>query len=421
MADHPLADHNNRTPLELAHTPAMDQVTRLGLAGLFCPIPEGLAPGSDIGNLSLFGYNPRDTFTGRAPLEAASRGIVLGPDQVAFRCNLVTLQDGAMRDFTAGHISTKEAAALIEALNANLADAFAASFYAGVSYRHLTIFTSRDAANHSFEHLTCTPPHDITGQPYAPHLPQGPGAEVIRNLMCRSESILAGHPINTARIAAGRLPATSIWLWGQGRPPSIEPYQARFGARGTVISAVDLVNGIASYAGLDVVHVPGATGYLDTNYAGKVQAALAALERTDFVYLHVEAPDEASHEGRADLKVQAIEAFDARVVAPCLAHIRARSDARLLVTPDHVTAISTRTHASGPVPFALCGAGVAPDTSVAYSERHAEETGLYIAEGYALVPHLLRTPALSASSLKQQFQKWQTPPIGAENPAPEKP
>jgi len=398
MADLPIPELDGRTPLEASYTPAMDEVARSGLTGLFCPIPEGLPAGSAVGNLSMFAYDPRETFTGRGPLEAAQHGILLEPDQVVFRCNLVTLEDGLMRDFTAGHISTQEAAKLIETLNAQLTS-FPVRFSAGVSYRHLSIVTPAPGALDDIATARCTPPHDITGQAYAPHLPTGQGSPLLHDLIEASQGVLQTHPTNAARVSAGRLPATSIWLWGQGRPPTMASYQQRFGLSGAVISAVDLVKGIGVCAGLEAIEVPGATGYLDTNYRGKVSAALAALERVDFVYLHVEAPDEASHEGDAHIKVRAIEDFDAQVVAPCLERLRTRGGARLLVAPDHITALSTRTHAGGPVPFAVWGEGVVPDGVAAFSERAARATDLLLPEGYVLASHFLTAPILDAGTL----------------------
>lgn len=399
MADFPLEDQGGRTPLELASTPALDTLAREGLAGLFCPIPDDLPPGSDIGNLSLFGYDPHATFTGRAPLEAANQGITLSADQVAFRCNLVTLEDGAMRSFTSGHISSEEAAQLIEALNAGLADG-ALRFHPGVSYRHLAVVTEGAVSADALTATACTPPHDISDRPYAPHLPAGAAGDFLNDLMRRSVPLLDGHPVNRARIDRGKPPATSIWLWGQGKAPTMETYAARFGLTGAVISAVDLVRGIGVCAGLESLRVPGATGYLDTNYEGKVSAAFDALERHDFVYLHVEAPDETSHEGRADLKVRAIEDFDARVVAPCLAHARERGDLRILAAPDHITAISTKTHAGGPVPFAVWGPGVSGNGAAAYTERAAAATGVLVSAGHRVVEAVLRNAALDAHSLQ---------------------
>lgn len=398
MADFPLSDHDGRTPLEMASTPAMDEVTRLGLSGLFDPIPEGLAPGSDIGNLSLFGYDPKNSYTGRAPFEAANQGIVLQSDQVAFRCNLVTLRDGLMEDFTSGHISSEEAATIITSLNRELAQ-YPVFFSAGVGYRHITIVSPGAASPDDLVKLQCTPPHDITGRPYADFLPDGPGADFVRELMEASRPILERHPTNAARVQAGKPPTTSIWLWGQGRPPAMESYEAKFGLTGSVISAVDLVKGIGCCAGLEVINVPGATGYLDTNYAGKVEAALNALKERDFVYLHVEAPDEASHEGRLDKKIRAIEDFDSLVVAPCLEHVQNRPGIRLMVAPDHVTALSTKTHAGGPVPFAIFGEGIARGTAQAYHERAARETGVRVSDGYQLTTRWIRSSSITASIL----------------------
>jgi len=400
MADFPIPELGGKTPLEAAFTPSMDDVASAGLSGLFCPIPEGFAPGSDIGNLSLFGYSPRQTFSGRAPLEAASQGITLGPGQLAFRCNLVTLQNGVMQDFTSGHISTDEARSIISALATALSN-FPVRFSPGVSYRHLTIVTPPADILDDLEHFRCVPPHDITGQPFAPHLPSGPGAQLLLDLMQASIPILAEHPVNQARVAAGKLPATSIWLWGQGRAPSMATYQHRFGLKGSVISAVDLVKGLGICAGLDVINVPGATGYLDTNYNGKVAAALEALRRKDFVFLHVEAPDEASHEGSLKLKIRAIEDFDAHVVGPCLQRVLEIGNCRVLVAPDHITALSTKTHAAGPVPFAMCGTGIEPDTASHYCERAAESTGVHIAEGSMLTEHFLTASKISTTSLNQ--------------------
>jgi len=398
MADFPLPELEGRTPLEVAFTPSMDEAARIGVCGLFCPIPEGCPPGSDIGNLSLFGYDPRETYTGRAPLEAANQGIVLRPDQIAFRCNLVTLENGLMQDFTSGHIPTEEAAVLIEALNAGLTG-FAATFFPGISYRHLTIIAGAPEALVNLEALQCTPPHDITGKPFADYLPSGPGAELIIEMMEASRPILEEHPVNAARAAAGQPPATSIWLWGQGRPPRLQPYRQRFGILGAVISAVDLVNGIGVSAGLRVIKVPGATGYLDTNYKGKVSAAIEALKEVDFVYVHIEAPDETSHQGRVDLKIRAIEDFDAYVVAPFLEYMQHHPHLRILVAPDHITAIRSRTHEHGPIPFALCGEGITPNACQSYSERAAQETGILLTHGHTLIAHMLRAPTIDFPTL----------------------
>lgn len=398
IADFPCEELDGRTPLEVAFTPSMDEVAATGLSGLFCPIPDDLPPGSAVGNLSLFGYDPHEAFAGRAPFEAANQGITLGSNQIAFRCNLVTLEGGVMCDFTSGHISTQEGTELVASLNANLRE-YPVIFSAGVSYRHLTIVSATGDLLGNLEDVKCTPPHDISGAPYVQHLPEGPGSDLLCRLMKASEPVLANHPVNAARIAAGKPPATSIWLWGQGRAPSMRTYADLFQIRGAVISAVDLVKGIGVCAGLEIINVPGATGYLDTNYAGKVSAALEALRWVDFVYLHVEAPDEASHEGRVAVKIRAIEDFDAYVVAPCLERVRKQRAFRLLVASDHVTALSTRTHAHGPVPFAACGAGIVPNDAKAFSERDAQGTGILIAQGHTLVPYFLRTDTVDLPAL----------------------
>lgn len=398
MADFAIPELGGRTPLEAAHIPAMDEVARLGICGLFKPIPDDLPAGSDIGNLSLFGYNPHTTFTGRAPLEAARQGILLDHDEVAFRCNLVTLDDGVMRSFTSGHIRTEEAAQIIPDLNAAF-DNDPIVLHTGVSYRHLGIIKTDLAEVDRLTAVECTPPHNITDQPYAPFLPNGEAGALLRSLMERSKAVLADHPVCRARRDRGELAPTSIWLWGQGRSPAMPSFPEQYGITGAVVSAVDLVNGIGVCAGLEVMEVPGATGYLDTNYEGKVAAALGALERHDFAYLHVEAPDETSHEGKLDLKLQALEDFDRRVVAPCLEFALKRGDVRVLVAPDHITALSTKTHAGGPVPFAICGPGIVPNGARVYSEPEAAKFGLLFPEGHELLPHLIRAERIDAQAL----------------------
>ncbi|MBI2435215.1 MAG: cofactor-independent phosphoglycerate mutase [Candidatus Hydrogenedentes bacterium] len=395
MADYPVPTLGNRTPIEAADTPAMDAVVARGMVGQFCPIPEGLPPGSDIGNLSMFGYNPRESFRGRAPIEAANQGITLADNEVAFRCNLVTLEDGRMRDFTADHISSEEAAELVVQLNAHLGGEFPAVFHPGVSYRHLCIVPATpEASLAALVSMNCTPPHNITDQEYAPHLPSGEGKEMIRAMMRRSQEVLPELPVNQARLAAGKLPATSIWLWGQGKAPHMESYRSKFGLTGAVVSAVDLVKGMGVLAGLDVLKVDGTTGWIDTNYEGKVEAALQALETRDFVFIHLEAPDETAHQGKPDLKVKAIEDFDHRVVARCLEYVEGHPESRMLVAPDHFTLLSTKTHASGPVPFAACGAGIPTGGQSAYSENTAAASGVLIEDGYRLIQQFLQPAPL---------------------------
>jgi len=400
MADFPIPALKNQTPLVAANTSAMDYLATTGICGLFNPISSGLPAGSDVGNLSCFGYDPEKTYTGRAPIEAASRGIELGPYDLALRCNLVTLSnDNRMESFTADHISSEEGAAIIETLNEQITD-YPIEFHNGVGYRHLGILTADKDAIEDLNKVDSTPPHNIAEQPIESHLPSGPESSVFNDLMNQSKSILAEHPINQERIAAGKLPATSIWLWGQGRTPSLTTYQDQFALTGSVISAVDIVKGVGTLAGLDIIDVPGATGYLDTNYEGKVTAALDSLAESDFTYIHVEAPDETAHEGRADLKVQAIEDFDARIVQPCLDYLANHPETRILVCPDHITSVQSKAHEDGPVPFAMCGAGITPNAIAVYSEAAALESTINVDPGFSLVRQFLTEETISESTLK---------------------
>jgi 2,3-bisphosphoglycerate-independent phosphoglycerate mutase len=394
MADFPLDELDGKTAIVAADTPAMDAAARDGITGQFMPIPDAFPPGSDIGNLSVFGYDPHENFTGRAPLEAVNQGIHIGPDQLVFRCNLVTLGDGMMKDFTADHISSEEAAELIVALNETLGKE-GAKFYPGVGYRHLLLLDANAETKAAYQAMQCTPPHDISDQEFAAHLPKGDLNDSIIALMEQSRAVLLDHPVNQERIAAGKLPATSIWLWGQGGAPSLATYADRFGITGAVISAVDLVNGIGRAAGLDVIPVEGATGYVDTNYDGKVAAALEALETRDFVYLHIEAPDEAAHEGDAPLKIRAIEDFDQMVVKPCMDFARARGDVRVIIGPDHITSIASRTHAGGPVPFILYGPGIESNGLSCYSEEEAAKAGVLYPDGHTLIPSMITEASIA--------------------------
>ncbi len=388
MADVPLEELGGRTPLEAAATPAMDALAREGTLGLAVTVPEGLPAGSDVANLSVFGYDPKECYTGRAPLEAAAMGVALGPADVAYRMNLVTLLVGTgqvfLDDFSAGHISTAEAREIVHTLGERLGqDGF--EFYPGVSYRHLMVWRG------GREDPVTTPPHDIQGQAIHPHLPRGAGAEALLHLTTGSQILLKDHPVNQARREQGKREANSIWLWGQGRVPRMEPYRERFGLEGAVVSAVDLLKGIARASGLEAPDVPGATGYLDTNYEGKVAAALAALAHGDFAYVHVEAPDEAGHSGNLKDKVQAIEDFDRRVVAPVRAGLEAAGEPFvLLVLPDHPTPIPLRTHTSEPVPFALYRSdrtGSVPGRG--FTEAHARATGVFVPAAHRLMEHVL--------------------------------
>ncbi|GAM09370.1 putative 2,3-bisphosphoglycerate-independent phosphoglycerate mutase [Geobacter sp. OR-1] len=388
MSDEKLAQLGNRTPLQAAHTPNMDFIARRGKLGIARTVPAGFAPGSDVANLSVFGYNPQTCYTGRSPLEAASMGVELGPDDVAFRVNLVNLQPRGgrliMQDYSAGHISTEEGQELIEALR-NDCNGGEFQFHPGVGYRHLLVWRG------GVVDLITTPPHDITGKDILPYLPQGEGAKGLIELMNSSQTLFFNHPQYRKRLEADKVPANSIWLWGQGKSPTMVPFSKKFGLTGAVISAVDLIRGIGVCAGLEIIKVPGATGYIDTNYRGKAEAALEALERHDFVYLHVEAPDEAAHSGNLEHKMKAIEDFDAQVVGPILAGVKKFDSYRVLCTPDHPTPVAKMTHTSDPVPFVLYSGEDQENHSIAgYDEDSARMTGLELKEGFRLMEMLLK-------------------------------
>lgn len=396
-ADEPVAALGGRTPLQAAATPNMDRVARTGVVGRSNNVPATLTPASDVATLSLFGYDPLQVYTGRAPLETAAMGIALGPEDWAVRCNLVTVEDGAMRDFTAGHIGNAEGRALIEAVQRELGGPVPAGlegasgrleFHPGVSYRNILVYRSSGPA--PFAAATKTqPPHDIPDQPVAPYLPQGPGGALLRALMERSGDVLRDHPVNRARRAAGKRPATQVWLWGQGRAPHLRPFAEVYGKRGAILSAVDLVRGVGVLLGWTRIDVPGATGYLDTDYAAKGRYAALALKGHDLVCVHVEAPDEASHEGRADAKVVALEQIDRHIVGPLLEALPAYGDWRILVSPDHRTPLRTRAHSHGAVPFALAGTGIDAHGQPSYDEAVAEASELAFERGYELMRRFL--------------------------------
>jgi 2,3-bisphosphoglycerate-independent phosphoglycerate mutase len=353
MAGRPLKSLGYKTCLQKAKTPNMDWLASNGEPGKVKTIPEGLEPGSDVANLSILGYDPLKYYSGRAPIEAEYRGIRLGSRDIAFRCNLVTLEGRGskgetMKDFSAGHITTKEAGALIKDINKKLGSRDVA-FYPGISYRHLMIWKN------GLEKMRCTPPHDITGKKTAGYLPRGKGADVLLSLMERSREILDNSPVNTKRIAKGLDPANSIWLWGQGRRLSVPSFKKKYALEGALISAVDLTKGLGLCAGFKVINVRGATGYIDTNYTGKANAALRALNKCDIVYVHVEAPDEAGHNGSIRDKIKAIEDFDSKVVGTVLKGINRFGDYRILLLPDHATPIRVMTHTTEPVPFVIYG------------------------------------------------------------------
>ncbi len=364
MADEPLAELGGRTPLEYAEIPNMDRIAREGRCGMLRTIPDGFEPGSDIANLSVLGYDPRTIYTGRGPLEAVSMGVTLQDGDFAYRCNLVTVRDDVMEDFNAGHISSAEGAGLLRDLNAALENV---SFYPGVGYRHLMVVPGALGAG-------TTAPHDIVGQSIGDHLPRGGDAGVLLDCMERSEEIFADHPVNRRRLQEGKLPATGIWPWSGGKRPALAPFREKYGLAGGMISAVDLLRGIALLAGMEVIDVPGATGFLDTDYEAKAMYAVRALDHLDFVYVHVEAPDEAGHMGSVEEKVRAIERLD-----EAIGIILDRPDTTIAVLPDHPTPIRTRTHTADPVPFAILGKG--RDDVSAFSEAGAARGSFGLIQG----------------------------------------
>ncbi|HOW55660.1 MAG TPA: cofactor-independent phosphoglycerate mutase [Syntrophorhabdaceae bacterium] len=369
MADFPLDELGGKTPLMAAKKPNMDMMARKGFCGKVKTVPDGFPPGSDVAGMSIFGYDPALYYTGRAPIEASGMGISMGPDDVAFRCNLVNIgsEGGSdvMGDYSGGHITTEEAAVLIGSLNEKMGGP-EIIFFPGVGYRHIMIWKGG-----AFE-LSTTPPHDITGKKTAGHLPQGRGEETVKSLMDRSREILGGHDLNKRRIDAGKLPANSIWLWGQGRRAALPSFREKFGLRGATVCAVDLVRGISSLIGFTAPRIEGATGYLDTDYGAKARAALSLLKDHDIVYVHVEAPDEASHNGDTAEKIKAIECIDRDVLGVLLKE--ADRDTRFLIVTDHATPITMKTHFATPVPFAVYdGSREIADNGVNYDEEAGKE------------------------------------------------
>ncbi len=390
MADEPLAELGGKTPLMAARTPHLDELAKNAELGTAVTVPENYPAGSDVANLSVFGYSPEKYYTGRAPLEAASMGLELGPDDVVFRCNLVNILHhqarGFMHDFSAGHIPTTEAHEIIAALNRDL-QSDEIQFFPGISYRHLLVI--KDCPK-ELETLKLMPPHDIIGQEVIDHLPDGYGSPILQ-LITSSQMIIHRMPKFRERLDRGEVTANSIWLWGQGKRPRLDSFAQLYGTSGAVISAVDLIKGIGVLAGMKVIEVPGATGYLDTNYENKAAYAVNALKESDFVYLHVEAPDEASHEGSLEKKLQAITDLDSRLLGPLLQGMEESFPAfRILVMPDHPTPIRLKTHTAEPVPFMIYDnlktAAGSPD---GYNEETATTAGNHFAEGWRLQQHFI--------------------------------
>ena len=390
MADYPVPALGGKTPMMVAKKPHIDALAAKAEVGLVRTVAPGLKPGSDVANMSVLGFDPHRFYTGRSPLEAASIGIDMKDSDVSLRTNLVTLSDKGepfadkvIEDYCADDISTEEARQLIEAVQA----AFGGGkydFYTGVSYRHCLIWNGGTT-----ELGNMTPPHDITGKVIGPHLSTAETARPLLEMMEKSFDLLKDHPVNKARVAAGRRPANCIWLWGEGKRPALRPFEALYGIKGGMVSAVDLLKGIANCAGMEVAEVPGATGYIDTDFEGKAKAALDLLTRNDLVYVHFEAPDECGHRNEPENKVKAIEMIDSRVLPILEKGLEQYEDYKILLLPDHPTPIVTRTHASDPVPYLLYQKS-APKTGVdTINEETAKATGIYMENGPAMMPHFL--------------------------------
>lgn len=387
-ADEPQPSLAGKTPLEAAHIPHMNAVARSGIVGQADHVPASMPSGSDVGTMSLFGYDPLQYHTGRAPIEAAAQGIELAADDWAIRCNFVTIVDDVMKSFTAGQIPNDTAKELIKILQHSQCGSEHWKYFAGVSYRNLLIYRAHGRPAPFAKETESTPPHDITDQPIAPHLPTGPGSDVLRQLMQESRALVASCSANQTR---GSQAATQTWLWGLGKRPAFTPFLERFGKRAGVITAVDLLRGMGRLLGWQVIEVPGATGYLDTDYAAKGRYAIQALkDGLDFIVVHVEATDEASHEGHVAEKVKALENIDQHIVGPLSEYLRSQGDYRLLICPDHPTFLRTKTHSHGYVPFALSGAGVTPDAADSYNEPAAAKSAVRLDRGCELMPLLFR-------------------------------
>lgn len=390
MADYPVPALDGKTPMMAAHKPNMDALAAKAEVGLVQTVPDGMKPGSDVCNLAVMGYDPKLYYTGRSPLEAVSIGVQMDAEDVALRCNLVTLsEDGlpyeekVIEDYCADDISTEEADVLIKAVQAELGSPIFA-FYTGVSYRHCLLWHAGDT-----DLGNMTPPHDITGKVIGPYLSAHKNAVRLIHMMKKSYDILKDHPINQKRKAAGRRPANSIWLWGEGKKPALPAFEALYGIRGGVVSAVDLIKGIGGCAEMEVAEVPGATGYIDTNFEGKAQAAVELLARNDLVYLHIEAPDECGHRNEPENKVKAIELIDQRVLPIVLKGLEQYGDYKVMILPDHPTPIVTRTHASDPVPYLIYHKNCPKEGVSTINEETAKATGRFNEYAPGLIDHLL--------------------------------
>lgn len=385
-ADYPCEELKGKTPLEVADKPAINSLAAEGIVGRVKTIPRGFAPASDVANLALLGYEPQKYYTGRGPLEAANLGVELSENDIAFRCNLITESEGNILDYSAGHISDGEAKALIGYIGKNLSTPDI-EFYPGTSYRHLMVY--RKVAGWGLDKLRYFPPHDIMGKEIKKHLPRGKNSQLVNDLMLRSQAILKDHEINKVRIDLGENPANMIWLWGCGAQPDLPAFKEKFGLEGGVISAVDLIKGIGRLVGLKVAEVKGANGYYDTNYEGKAKAALKILEDSDFVFVHIEATDEAGHNKDLLMKIACIERIDKMIVAKIVKELKGK-DFRVLITPDHPTPVALRTHTDEPVPFLICGTGIKPAGFLNYCEAQAMDSDLYFSSGPELLKFFLK-------------------------------
>ncbi len=383
-ADKPLDQFDGQTVLEAAQTPNTDKISAVGRQGIVQTVPDDMEAGSDVAQMSLLGYDPRRYYTGRAPIEAVARNITLAPDDWVFRCNLVTIADGKMVDHSAGHIPTVEASNLVRELNEHLGSQ-QICFHVGVSYRHLLVFKAADFDVQTY------PPHDHIGTAVEKILPRGRGADVLIDLMARSQQLFADHDINKVRADLGENQVSSIWLWGQGRRARMEPFEKRFGIKGAAITAVDLVKGLAKLIGFDLIDVPGATGFIDTNYQGKASAAIEALDKYDIVFVHVEAPDEAAHAGNAQMKKEAIELIDEHIVGPVFEALQGYESWRILVMPDHPTPVRTCAHSPEPVPFAMAGRNISGILHTTFGETNAAKSGFRIENGFELMEYFLKS------------------------------
>ncbi|TKJ36382.1 MAG: cofactor-independent phosphoglycerate mutase [Planctomycetes bacterium B3_Pla] len=383
-ADEPLEQFADKTVIEAAETPNMDKISTLGRQGLIRTVPEDMEPGSDVAQMSLLGYDPRRYYSGRAPIEAVARNIKLALEDWVFRCNLVTIADDKMADHSAGHITTAEAGNLIKELDEAIGTE-QIRFHTGVSYRHLLVFKGLDFDVHTY------PPHDHIGAAMDKLLPRGKGADILIDLMARSQQLFAGHDINKVRKDLGENQVSSIWLWGQGRRAQMERFEKRFGIRGAAITAVDLVRGLAKLIGFDLIDVPGATGFIDTNYEGKASAAIEALGEYDIVFVHVEAPDEASHNGNAEMKKKAVELIDERIVGPVFEALQSYENWRILVMPDHPTLTRTGAHSAGAVPFTMAGDNITGILHTTFGETNAAKSGFRINNGFELMEYFLKS------------------------------